>query len=584
MRPWFWTYYDEQSLDFKVKLITRQSYAAYLATIVNSILYVIVTWQEAFRPTSIIWAVCVNLLTVIRLFAIRRIRQCEGKEPLSRLRRYFACFLIGAFVSGLLWGLIGWLYFDCKLPASQSISIFFLAGMTAGAVGAYSSILPILHAFLIPSLLPFILRSFMSAGPNHVAMGTAGLLYLILMIKIALNSHNMTIETIRLHSQISGLEAERKAASKLLANLSHEIRTPIAAIKGYVDLLQSAARSGSVETEPLAVIKRSSEHLVAIIDELLDFSKLRRGQSQLNYTWFSPTDEIKSVVQLTQPQNKRNIAIELKISSSVPDLIYSDAKVFRQILINLVNNALKFTPSGSIKISATLETRERRKQLVLDVTDSGIGIEPSLIPNLFRPFFRGANAYVRNINGSGLGLALSKDLAHLLGGDLELTETKLNGGSTFTLHFDAGLDRPLAIPKKSSAEPTARKDLSVLLVDDSPDLLALTARVLEKSGIQVTSCHCGTEAIALVNQSKFDLILMDLNMPAPDGYESTKIIRRSGFSNPIIALTGCSSAADRRRCRDIGFNDLLVKPVERNELLNTIARWSQVGRPDGANL
>lgn len=577
---------DHQALASKLNLIQRQSYVAYLAVPVNSLFYVFFTWQEDFRVGSIVWAFILNLFNLMRYAVVWKIERSTQERTLEQLQRRHLMFFLGSGVSGVFWGVVGWHYYESATAMAQSFALFLLAGMTAGAVGAYSASLPLLFAYLLPALLPFVVRSFLSNDPMHISMGTVGFLYLVLMIKLGINMHTTIIEAMNLHLQIDMLEAERKAAARLLANVSHELRTPLAAINGYADLLQSELQTSHQDPEAVAVIKRSSEHLMSIVEDLLDFSQLHTGKMQLNCTWFSPTKEIKNVVQLIRFRNKNNITIDVKTVPPLPEHIYSDPKIFRQIVINLLTNALKFTPSGRIEISLRRIDTNDKKTLSIDVSDTGIGIEPSLIPMLFQPFSRGRSTYVQNLRGSGLGLALSKELAGLLGGDLQLKATQMNRGSTFSFFISANLGHPALSGVEPSDAQIVRSDedwhqrlkgLTVLIVDDSADLLSLLKRILSRFGIAVTVCNNGAEAIARIKKATFDIILMDLTMPVLDGFDAIKLMRKSGYLKPIIALTAHATEEHRGKCREAGFNDFLIKPINQAALLNTVFRWSMRG-------
>jgi signal transduction histidine kinase/ActR/RegA family two-component response regulator len=573
---------DGKSLSVRLELILRQGLIVIPGTLLDLIFYVIFMWQEPFRFQIVIWAIVFGFVTVTRYFYCVKWHKRPSDQLVVLTRRHLF-FVLGAAASGTFWGMLGWFYFEATTSIGKSASLFLLAGTVAGSIGAYSPSIAIMNAFIIPALTPLIIRSFYSGETVNLLLGIISLVFLFNAMKLAKNFNRTTLETIRLSAQNEALRAERRASSRLLANVSHEIRTPLAAIEGYAGLLELDLKLDDKAREHLSTIKRSTVHLLSVVDDVLDLSRLHAGKRQVHYSWFSPKDEIDELLRLLEPANNHKLAINLKGDPSVPEKVYSDVKIFRQVLINLVTNALKFTPSGQINISLHTMPRGRNNYLVVEVADTGIGIEDNEISQLFQPFSRASDDYVLGKRGSGLGLALAKDLAQLVGGDLILKKSVVGSGSTFAFSFDVSFAPSTKIRDEAPAGSigtanlgTLLSGLSVLVVDDSPDLLALLQQTLRNYGSRVDTCENGKLALDKVKEDSYDLVLMDLSMPAMDGYQAVAQLRATGYHRPIIALTAHSSEEYRKRCLEVGFDAFLKKPISLDELRLAILECRKV--------
>jgi PAS domain S-box-containing protein len=367
-----------------------------------------------------------------------------------------------------------------------------------------------------------------------------------------------------------------KMKSSFLANMSHEIRTPLGAILGFTELLGGSALSEADRAEYLGIIARNSRSLSRIVDDVLDLSKVEAGLLTTEKVAFCPRTLLKDIVTLfSESARRKQLRIDLKTNDDVPASVVSDPMRLRQIINNLLSNALKFTSVGSISIELS-----RIGQLIcIAVDDTGPGIGKEHLETLFQPFIQGDETMSRKHGGTGLGLHLSRKLAEALGGSLRFAEKGLEPGSRFVLTLpliEASIaeadqwHRDVNQASQQASQPIGeRQDLDaiqILVVDDAPDNRKLIERMLRPSGVHVDFAVNGATGVEKALSSHFDLILMDLQMPDVDGFEAAKQIRNHQITTPIVALTAHAVEEIRERCECAGFNGFLTKPIDSNTL------------------
>jgi PAS domain S-box-containing protein len=399
-------------------------------------------------------------------------------------------------------------------------------------------------------------------------------------------------------------EAASRAKSEFLANMSHEIRTPMTAILGYVDVLsEGCARkcpfNHSGIGDPLDVIRHNADHLLRVIDDVLDLSKIEAGKVVLEQMQCSPCSIVAEVVSLMRVRAvAKGLSLDVRYDGRIPETIESDPTRLRQILLNLVGNAIKFTEAGTIcLVTSFCEIPKGRPTLQFQVIDTGIGMSAETQERLFRPFTQADASTTRRFGGTGLGLTISRRLAELLGGDISAS-SGVGKGSTFTLRVPARLlDGVRLIDVPSECERTSNSKIGakavmgmklaagcrLLLAEDGPDNQRLIAFLLRKAGAEVAVAENGQQAMELAlaahaEARPFDVVLMDMQMPVMDGYEATRRLRKAGHTAPIIALTAHAMKEDRQKCLDAGCDDYLAKPIDRNSLLETVGRYVK-GQP-----
>ncbi len=408
----------------------------------------------------------------------------------------------------------------------------------------------------------------------------------------ALESANRALERL---NEIA--ETATRAKSEFLANMSHEIRTPMTAILGFTDVLlgePGIEESPPERVEAIQTIQRNGRYLLELINDILDLSKIEAGKLDVERVACSPGQVLAEVTGLMRVRaDAKNVALTLEYRGGIPASIRSDPLRLRQILINLVGNAVKFTEKGCVRIVAHLIQRlDKPTLLQIDVIDTGIGLSQQELFSLFRPFCQADSSTTRRFGGTGLGLTISKRLTEVLGGDISVV-SEPGRGSTFSVTVETGdiegvrlLESPVEVTqakKPTSSESMSaaiRLDCTILLAEDGPDNQRLITFLLKNAGAGVTLAENGQIAyeIAMAAHARgepFDVILMDMQMPVMDGYEASRRLRTDGYAGPIIALTAHAMEGAEDECLSAGCNGYLAKPIERSEFLSTIAGFLQ---------
>lgn len=363
--------------------------------------------------------------------------------------------------------------------------------------------------------------------------------------------------------------------SSFLANMSHEIRTPLGAILGFTELLGDGSLPQSERNEYLGIIERNSQSLSRIVDDVLDLSKVEAGLLVLEKIAFCPRTLARDILTLFSDRaRKKGLTLDLKIADDVPSSLVSDPMRIRQVINNLISNAIKFTESGGV----TIEVKREDGWLVISVEDTGIGISKDYVNALFQPFVQGDETMSRKHGGTGLGLHLSRKLAEALGGTLKFDETIGHPGSRFTFSVplleasaaDADRWRNEKVEVHRALDVRDLDGLRILVVDDAADNRKLIERFLTRTGAHVDFAENGIAAVQQATADRFDLILMDLQMPDLDGFEATKQIREHHVQTPIVALTAHAVEEIRDRCERLGFSGFLTKPVDSKSLMQVV--------------
>ena len=373
-------------------------------------------------------------------------------------------------------------------------------------------------------------------------------------------------------------EESTRLKEAFLANMSHEIRTPMNAIIGFSDLL-SKGNLAAKEKEYVRTIKTAGENLLTIINDILDISKIEAGMMTFEDHSFSVKDIFKSLnVMLMGKAKEKNLELTFKYEEDIPDVLLGDTTRLTQIIINLVGNAIKFTQKGSVEVNVKVLKNNQNNfnentLLEFSVEDTGIGIPPDKIKNIFERFCQAESHTTRKYGGTGLGLSIAKQLIELQGGNLSVKST-FKEGSIFTF----------SIPYKKSVEVLLAQDttekkydmeylstIDILLVEDNRLNVMLILSLFSEYRLKVQVAENGSVAIDKLKELNFDIVLMDMEMPVMNGYESATFIRKNLKSNiPIVAMTAHAMAGERERCLSLGMNDYISKPINANVLFEKI--------------
>jgi TMAO reductase system sensor TorS len=398
-------------------------------------------------------------------------------------------------------------------------------------------------------------------------------------LTVANQELEVTIEDLNVAKKLA--ESANSAKSQFLANMSHEIRTPMNGIMGMTEVL---LKTGLTDRQHhfASTIKNSAESLLAIINDILDFSKIEAGKLTIESTPFNLQETLREIIDVFDEQAAwKEIALVVEIDPKVPFSVEGDPVRLRQVLINLVSNALKFTEQGSVTIKALcIEDSAEIIVLKFEVTDTGIGILPETLPLIFDRFAQADGSTTRRFGGTGLGLSIASQLAELMGGSIGV-ESVYGEGSTFWFttrlaHFNGQLPDTEEFNKieNDNTDVCAK----VLVVEDTKVNREVCCELLKHLGHSATVVNNGLEALEILLKERFDVVLMDCQMPVMDGYEATRKYReweqeQNGTHLPIIALTGNAMEQDKKLCLDAGMDDYLKKPFNLKQLSNTLSRW-----------
>lgn len=476
----------------------------------------------------------------------------------------------------------------------------------------FKSLLILFSAFILLCGAGHLLEAVIFYWPAYRLAGLLKVATAVVSIVTAASMIKILPEALKLPGLMSknvALQKADMAKSEFLANMSHEIRTPMTAILGYAELLLES-NSESERTEYARTIRRNGEHLLAVLNDILDLSKIEAGKLEVEQIPCDLPSLVRDVIELQSVRaESKQLTLKSSISANCPHSITADPVRLRQVLLNLVGNAIKFTEIGGVEVRLDcVTTRERTEELRISVVDSGIGMSNEQLSKAFTAFSQADNSTTRRFGGTGLGLAISKRLMELMGGTI-LVDSEEGLGSTFTVvipvnrdhllstdsddssgveieeeyQFDAagGAEKCDAADDQRSDERDASTVLSgrrILLAEDGIDNQRLIAHLLRRSGASVEVADNGAIAVdcLLSRANDFDIVLMDMQMPVLDGYKATRKLRTEGYVGPIIALTAHAMAGDRFRCLEAGCDEYLTKPVNRNAIIDMVFRLTTI--------
>lgn len=610
-----------------VRLITGSGFAN-IAGIAMAIIWVGLIWKDLPHEVLSVWLGVMVLLFLYRLAVhYLKLYSDDSRLPVDKyiVRRWY---LVSVFLTGAGWGVTSILMFPYN-ELHQIVLAFILVGVSASGV-SYSPVAWVYYGYVGTVLLPLMLRLFYVGGEVYYALSAMTGFFLGVMIMAVHRMYKASIAELELsyknealisdlteagknleqlnaslkgeieHSKL--IEAELKKArdraekmsrakGEFLANMSHEIRTPMNGVIGTLQLLEDT----ELNTEQKDFVKtahKSAEALLAILNDILDLSKIEAGKLQFENIAFNLRQIISDIVTLhSLKAEQQGVSLHQDIDEKLPAYIMGDPTRMRQVIVNLVSNALKFTRKGEVRISVqVLSADDRMVKLKIAVSDTGIGIPQEAQQNLFKAFTQADGSTTRKYGGTGLGLAIVSQLVNMMHGNLGV-DSEEGRGSTFWFSADFAIAEQQAdkADEKSGDESELTLDAKILLVEDNPINQMVASKMLEKFGLKPELANNGIEALEKLKQQAFDLVLMDCQMPEMDGFEATREIRQRAVMAigdkplPVVAMTANVMSGDRERCLEVGMDDYIGKPVKRDKLEAVLRKWIGPGSAGTVN-
>ena len=569
---------EQRVEDAQSALMFEQAWLSNVLGVLFAALVCWLMWDTVDHDALLAWLALKTGVAAVRVAVHWQWRRCTGAVA----RRWAHVYTVLLAVDGAVYGLIGTWLLPQDDPAMAAMMLASLIGVASVGFVVLSVNLRAAVALLLPLLGPNILWQF----GQGTRLGTYTALAFLLFIGLVFyegrraSAYSRAMHKLRFH--MDDLAEQREQAlrlaeqhssikSRFLATMSHEMRTPLNGLLGMLQVLRREVAEGEARAA-YELMERSGTHLLRIINDVLDLSKIEAGRIELDIEPFDLSAVVGDVGRIFGSLcAQKGVALAVHNELDAPHWVLGDGVRVRQVLDNLLGNACKFTPAGSVM----LHVRREGERVVFRVEDSGIGIAPQELPQLFSPFHQADSSYARRHGGTGLGLAISQRLAREMQGDVRCERTGALG-SEFV--FEAVL-RPCAAPAPAP-QPEAGPPMRgrVLLVEDNAVNVIVATALLEQLGVEVESVGDGEAAITRCREQPPDIVLMDCQMPSVDGFEATRRIRqaeaRSGRARlPIIALTANALPGDRARCLAAGMDDHLPKPVQLEELRQVLKRW-----------
>ncbi|MFM9969863.1 MAG: ATP-binding protein [Burkholderiales bacterium] len=611
----------------QVRLLYRNAIPAALVTATTSILLVWLQAQGHFPEGALTWLIAMLSITVIRVV----LALCYARNPLRPGAVFWRkAFMIGVGFAGAGWMATVFLFMPIGDPVRQFATALVLAGMAAGAVPILSAVINAYYLFLSLTLLPAAVFFLLAGDITSIIIGLMTLIMMAsllqsarLLNKVLIDTLLLSVERARLAANLASAkdeiakhnttllgeieerrtaqveslkakdaaEAANKAKGEFLANMSHEVRTPLNAIIGMVEVALEWKLTQD-QRHCVEIIDKASHSLLDILNDILDSSRIDTGRLKLVSLPFEPRSILADIATpLRMEAQAKGLMLRVYVSDEVPRCLLGDPGRLRQVLWNLIGNAVKFTEHGEIVVSLSGQPiGEERSRIVFSVHDSGIGIAKHLHERLFEPFSQVDTSSTRRFEGVGLGLSISKKLVEMMQGKLWF-ESDEDKGSEFRFEIDFKIAMPSVQSGETIATSPAKKidytGKRVLVVEDNAINQEIVRSIFDSMGCETSVADNGKIAVEKFQGSMIDAIFMDLHMPVMDGFEATKAIReleiRKGGRVPIIALTANAMPETKQKCLDAGMDDYLTKPIRRATLIASLRHWVPVDDASAAN-
>lgn len=588
------------------QLVLSQGRAGAAATIGVATLFLLAL-RDVHPPQQLAgWAIAVVAISMLRVvlegWAKRSKPEAGDVQPNTPL----ICIIVGV-LSGGVWGAAATMLFPLGHSELYFVTAFLLIGMPAGAISSFGAWWPAYAAYVLASVGPFAVYFLAKGHSEFLIAGLAACVFGAFLLReghvISRTISRNIAQRIALMAMTKTLgdaldraDAANRAKSAFLANMRHELRTPLNVILGMSQLLVESPDAPEHRALPHQ-IRRAGQSLLALIDDVLDLSQIEAGRISLHPAPFAPRRLVEDVIEMFALEAEaKSLRVDAVYAASMPDRFIGDEARLRQVVLNLVGNAIKFTAEGSVRIEVSFDTaaaaaadeavEDAQPMLRIEVADTGPGIAESEHARIFSAFQQGDESSTRAYPGTGLGLKISSELVAMMGGRIEVHSVPGAGSAFVVMVPESTL--PAARAEDAAAESAGSTSgpvivsiagLRVLVVEDNVVNASLVRLLLEREGCVVSDAASGVQALDMLGAHAWDVVLMDCQMPEMDGYAATRYWRRTELIEgrtrlPILALTAHAMADDRKRCLDAGMDDYLTKPVRLDALRAVLSRYA----------